>query len=299
MAMTRTNFGELLKPGQRKIFFDSYNNFEPQYTNVFKLENSNKKEETVLRLGGFGLWEANTEGAEISQDEISEGQKVTFTNKRFDKGYEITWEMVQDDQYGIWKGNVGNGGNAKTLGRSLRATVETEAAKVLDTGFAANGFDGVPLFSTTHPLIDSTAKASNRLGGELNFANLKTACTMLRKQKDESGAAPIAAVPSKLIVHPDMEYTARSLLHSAIVPNVDNEVYALPNLSIVVLDYLTNDAAWYVQAKDIDNLIFFWREQPVFGAQPIAKKMDWFYYGYARWSCGYTDWRGIVGSTGA
>lgn len=293
MLLTRTNFGHLLKPGQSKIFFDSYNEFPAQYSSVFKLENSSQKEEKITRVGSFGLWKENSEGNPISEDVLEEGEQIVFKNKRFDKGYHITWEMVQDEQNGIWNGRVGKGGNARSLGRSLRATVESEACKVLDGGFTNNGYDGKPLFATDHPMLKGESKTgSNKIDGVLSAEKLKDACVMLRSQKDEAGAAPIAAVPHKLIVPPDLEFTAKSILNSTDVSQNGN---TLPNLEVVVMDYLTNTQQWFVQAKGIENLIFFWRETPVFGAQNIEKTMDWFFYGYARWSCGYTDWRGIVG----
>ena len=300
MALTRQNFGDLLTPGQSKIFFDSYNEFDPQYTKIFKLEKSYKQSETIPHVGSFGLWSANTEGSAIPMEDIEAGTSATFVHKRFDKGYEITWEMLQDDQYGIFKGTAGNGGNARLLGRSLRATVETEAAKVLSDGFTVNGYDGTPLFSAGHKFKStSTATHTNLVTGVLNDANLKAACKALRTQKDASGVALIAAVPEKLIVPPDLEFTARALVNSIQVAGSSlNDANTLPALEVVVLDYLTSPTAWFVQGKGCDNLMFFWREEPYFGSQPVAKKMDWFYYGFARFSCGYADWRGIVGSKG-
>lgn len=299
MILTRTNFGNLLQPGQSKIFFDSYNEFPAQYTNVFKLEKSNNKEERVTRIGNFGLWKENQEGNPISEEVLDTGEQIVFQNKRFDKGYEITWEMVQDDQHGIWSGRSGKGGNARSLGRSLRATVESEACKVLDNGFTNSGYDGKPLFATDHPMLKKDASAgSNKITGSLSEENLKKACVLLRSQKDEAGAAPIAAVPQKLIVPPDLEFTAKTIINSTNISGSSiNNSGTLPNLDIVVLDYLTNSSQWFVQARGIENLIFFWRETPVFGSQNIEKTVDWFYYGYARWSCGYIDWRGIVGGT--
>lgn len=301
MLLTRTNFGHLLKPGQSKIFFDSYSEFPAQYTSVFKLENSSQKEEKITRVGSFGLWQENQEGNPISEDVLPEGEQIVFKNKRFDKGYHITWEMVQDEQNGIWNGRVGKGGNARSLGRSLRATVESEACKVLDDGFSNEGYDGKALFATDHPMMEKDSKTEsengcNKIDGALSEENLKKACVMLRSQKDESGAATIAAVPNKLIVPPDLEFTAKSILNYDNVSQ-NSSSSTLPNLDVVVLDYLTNTQQWFVQARGIDNLIFFWRETPVFGSQNIEKTMDWFFYGYARWSCGYLDWRGIVGGS--
>ncbi|MDR0931374.1 MAG: Mu-like prophage major head subunit gpT family protein [Clostridiales bacterium] len=296
LKLTRSNFGTLLEPGQQKIFFDNYDENALQYDKVFTVEQSDKKQEQITHIGGFGLWEENAEGADINTDSATQGQTATFTNKRFDKGYSVSWELIQDDMYGVLHGITGKNGNAKNMGRSLHATVETEAANVLNNAFTTNGYDGVPLFSDEHPRISGTEEDGNVIAGALTDENLKEACKMLRTQKDVAGSTVIAAIPSQLIVHPDNEFVARTIVYSKNTSGgALNDINSLPNLDVVVMDYLTDEDAWFVKAKNVDNLMFFWREKPIFGSQQLPQTMDYFYYGYARFCAGYADWRGLVG----
>ena len=298
-AMTRDNFGVLMTPVHRKIFFDSYNEFPKQYTQMFRVEKMTGKTQTYPHLGAFGLWATNSEGQVFNENSFHEGEVASFTAKRYDNSYILTWELMQDDQYSVMKG-IGKGGSAKGLGRSLRATEETDAANVILNGFTNVGYDGVSLFSKNHPLIDSTNTCSNLIEGALTDENLKKALTLMREQVDEAGIK-IAASAKQLVVCPELEFTAKAIVNSILQAGTNNnDVNTVPNLKVVVWDYLSSDTMkpWFIQDTAIDNLLFLRREQPIFDNERIQAKMDYRMYGYTRYDCGYCDWRGLVGSTG-
>lgn len=299
IKMTRANFGELMTPVHKKIFFDAYGEKPKTYVNTFGVDNMERKEETFPHMGGLGTWGENQEGADFNLDSFSEGDKATFTARRFDKSYEVTWELMQDDQYNVFKGH-GKGGSAQKLARGLVATEENEAAKIISKGFTNVGYDGVSLFNAAHPLSDSGDTCSNLIEGALSDENLKAALTKMRLQKDEAGVL-IAAHAKKLVVAPDWEFTARALVNSTLQAGTNNnDTNTVPSLDIIVWDYLANDESkpWYVQDDSFDNLKFLWREKPIFDSEKIDNKMDYRFYGYCRFDCGYVDWRGLVGSKG-
>jgi phage major head subunit gpT-like protein len=301
IKLNRTNFGELLTPVHRKVFFDEYEAKPKQYVNVFKTETSNKKQETFPHLGAFGTWAENTEGSDFNFDDMAEGDIATFTARRFDKSYEITWELMQDDQYNVMKG-AGKGGSAQKLAKGLAATEETDAASVISGGFDNVGYDGVSLFDEAHPLINSEKTCDNLATGGLTDVNLKAALTKMRLQVDEAGVL-VAAHANRLVVCPEWEFAARALINSSLqAGTANNDTNTLPSLEIVVWDYL-NDATgatkpWFIQDSSMDNLLFLWREKPIFDSEKISNKMDYRFYGYCRFDTGYVDWRGLVGSTG-
>jgi len=298
MKLTRANFGELLTPIHKKVFFKSYDELPEQYSKVFDTNDKmTMKEETFPHMGDFGLWIENTEGNTINEDQMSQGDTATFTARRFDKGYELTWELVQDDLYNVMKG-VGKGGSARALGTGLRATIENDCAAVLNGGFTNTGYDGVALFSDSHPLADSASLGDNLTTGPLTDANLKTGLILLRDTRNEANVR-IMAQPGDLIAPPELEYTGKALLVSTgPAGELSNDKNTLPNMRLVVLDYLSSATAWMLKAKALTNLKFMWRENAIFDSQPIPKTVDYFMYGYARFDSGYTDHRGLVGSTG-
>lgn len=298
--MTRDNFGELMTPIHKKIFFDSYEEVPMKYKQIFKDERMVGKEQSYPHLGAFGLWKTNTEGKKFNESDFGEGEVASFEAKRFDNSYLMTWELMQDDRYNVMKG-IGKGGSAKGLGRSLRATEETETAKVVLNGFSNTGYDGKALFATDHPLASSSAKCSNLIEGALTDENLKKAMTLMRKQTDEANIV-ISASAKQLVVCPELEFTAKAIVHSILQSGTNfNDVNTVPNLQIVVWDYLVaNDGStpWFIQDTSIDNLLFLRREDPIFYSERIQAQMDYRMIGYTRFDVGYCDWRGLVGSKG-
>lgn len=295
-TMTRSNFGELMTPIHKKIFFDSYNEVPMKYKEIFKTEKMTGKTQSYPHLGAFGLWTTNTEGSDFNQADFGEGNVASFEAKRYDKAYVLTWELMQDDRYNVMKG-IGKGGSAKGLGRSLRATQETDTASVITNGFTNVGYDGVSLFNAAHPLASSTRTCSNLITGALTDTTLKAAMTLMRKQVDEAGIV-ISAHANQLVVSPENEYIAKAIVNSILQSGTNNnDINTVPNLKVVVWDYLTG-SEWFIQDTSIDNLLFLEREAPIFDSERIQNKMDYRMFGYTRYDFGYCDWRGLVGSTG-
>lgn len=296
--LTRENFGKLMTPVHKKVFFDAYNEKPTQYTKIFKKDSMTAKSQTYPHLGAFGMWDENTEGSTFNKKEMHEGAQATFNAVRYDASYELTWELMQDDQYKVFKG-IGKGGNAKALGKGLRTREEVNCAKVVLNGFKTPGYDGVPLFAKNHPLADSTNTCSNLIEGALTDENLKKALTLMRKQVDEAGL-PIQAHATQLVVCPEYEFVAKAIVNSMLQSGTNNnDVNTVPNLEIVVWDYLSNDTTltWFIQDTSFENLLFLTREAPIFDSERIQDTMDWRMFGYARWADGYVDWRGLVGAS--
>lgn len=299
--MMRENFGALLTPIHKKIFFDSYNEVARKYPLFFKMDKMTKKDQTYPHLGAFGLWNENQEGGNFNESDFEQGEIASFEAKRFDNSYRITWELMQDDQYNVMKG-IGKGGSAKGLGRSLRATEETSAANVIKNGFTNVGYDGKALFAKDHPLISSSAKISNVLNLPLTDESLKMALTMMSTQVDEANVF-IAASAKQLVVCPELEFQAKAIVNSILQAGTNNnDVNTVPNLKVVVDEYLSDPTGatkiWFIQDTTIDNLLFLRREAPIFDSERLEGKMDYRMFGYTRYDVGYCDWRGLVGSKG-
>ena len=50
-----SNFGRLLEPGLRKIFFETYGEVPEQFSKIYKVNTSKKASETDFGLGASGL----------------------------------------------------------------------------------------------------------------------------------------------------------------------------------------------------------------------------------------------------
>lgn len=300
------NFGKLLYPGLRKIFFETYDEIPEQFPKIFNVQTSTSATETDHGMGAFGDWEERTsEVSTVAYAKIADGGDVTYTHKAFTKGFMIGRELYDDEKYGQMKKM------AKALARAGRAKVEKDAITVLTKGFkdepgAFKGRDKKELFHDKHDLVNSDKKCSNLMEGVLNRENLKKALKMMRTQLDEAGNL-IQMKATKLIIPPALEDEARRLLHSTQVSgtndNDTNEYLKSAGLEIVVLDYLGEEAGgsdtmWFLQDGSRHELNFFWRVRPEFKNEEDFDTFVAKYRGYMRYSYGFSDWRGMVGSKG-
>lgn len=297
-----SNFGKLLEPGLRKIFFETYAELPEQFSKIYKVNKSTKAKETDYGLGAFGDWtERQSELDTVAYDTLSPGLERVYTHRAFTKGFMIGRELYDDEQYRqINKFPA-------AMARAGRQFVEKEAASLVINGFDGTNhkiYDQKALFATNHPLVDSNATGCNLATGALNDANLKDAMQMMREQPDEAGNL-IQANATTLVVPPALEHTAKAILNSTqLSGSVLNDVNTVKgSLDLVVWDFLGanvggSDTAWFLMDKNLHELNFFWRIKPEF---KHAEDFDTFvakYRGYMRFSYGVSDWRGIVGSTG-
>lgn len=293
------NFGELLEPGLRKIFFETYAEVPEQFSKIFKVNTSKMAKETDYGLGAFGDWtERASTLAEVDYETITPGLERTYTHKAFTKGFMIERELYDDEQYRqINKFPA-------AMARSGRAYVEKSAASFVSGAFTTACYDGKFLLANDHPLLDSASVGDNLITGALSDANLKIAMQCMSETVDEAGNL-IMMKPTKLIVPPALEYTAKELVNSVQkAGTANNDINTIKGaLEVVVWDFIGaaaggSDTAWYLLDGSRHELNYFWRIKPEF---KWAEDFDTFvakYRGYMRFSYGASDWRGIVGSTG-
>lgn len=288
------NFQQLLEPKFRKIFFNAYDEVPEQFSEVFNVKTSKKAKEYDYHVSGTGLWDEKVPGGPINEDGVEHGLEVTYIHKSYAKMITVERELIDDDQYSVIEKMP------RQTGRGARATVETYAAAVFNNGFTVNGYDGVPLFAANHPLLKGGVM-SNTLGAvALNDTNLKAGIGLMKKQVTEEGLL-MQAKASQLIVPPDLEFAALTLLQSAgLVGSPNNDANVLKGkLKPIVLDYLTDTNAWFLRDPSLSETNFFWRVKPEFKSTENFDNMVAKYRGYLRFSCGYSDHRGWVGSSGA
>ena len=298
------NFGKLLEPGLRKIFFETYDEIPEQYPKIYNVTDSEKAVEHDWGMGAFGDWTQRlSQFDEVAYTTLSPGLNRTYIHDAFTQGFMVTREMYDDDMYSQMEKLP------KAMARSGRAKVEKDAVTPLLNGFAASGvtiYDGKALFANDHPLLDSTAVGKNLATGALNDTNLKAALKLMRETVDEAGNL-IQMKATKLIIPPALEDTAIRLIQSAQLSgtanNDTNKFLNSYGIEIVILDYLSqaaggSDTAWFLQDGGRHQLNFFWRKRPEFKWEEDFDTFVAKYRGYMRYSYGVSDWRGLVGSDG-
>ena len=305
------NFGKLLEPKLRKIFYETYDEVPEQYSKLFKMNTSKKAQETDYGLGAFTPWTkfgsstsavtGSTVMPTVHYQTIPAGLERVYKHEEFADGFMVERKYVDDEQYNVIEKMPAD------LARAGRYKVETDAAAVFNNAFTTAGYDGKALIAADHPILNTTidvgygaGKASNLITGALSDTTLKQATTLMRKQVDEAGKL-IQLMPDTLIVPPDLEWIALELTKSAQkVGTTDNDINSLMGrFKVVVYDFLTDSDCWYIMDSKRHNLNFFWRVKPEFKREEDFDSLVQKYRGYMRYSYGYSDFRGIIGSTGA
>lgn len=312
------NFGALLEPKLRKVFYETYDELPEQYSKIYHVNDSKKAKETDFGLGAMTPWgefgsavnpvTGANEMPTVPYEVIPAGLERTYTHKEFAKGFIVERKFVDDEMYGVIEKM------SKDLARAGRYKVETDGASILNNAFVtvtmANGhqtnYDGKPLIAIDHPMLNKTkdvgfgaGKLSNRVYGALSQATLEKAGLLARKQYDEAGKL-IQYKFDKLVVPPALENVARALMETTLKPGGElNDVNVLKGkYDIVVLDFLTSDKAWFIMDSNRHQLNWFWRKRVEFGRETDFNTFAQKFKGYMRYSYGYSDFRGIIGSDG-
>jgi phage major head subunit gpT-like protein len=306
------NFAKLLEPKLRKVFYETYDEVPEQYSKIFHVLTSKRAQETDYGLGAmtpwtkFGTSMTAVTGTNlmpsVHYQVIPAGLERLYTHEEFAEGFMVERKYIDDEQYRIIEKMPAD------LARAGRYKVETDAATIFNDGFSNTGYDSKALFAADHPLLNTsvttpaglTGACSNLITGALSDTKLKEATNLMRKTCDEAGKL-IQLKPDRLVVPPDLEWLALELVKSARkVGTGDNDINTLMGrFSVEVWDFLDDSDAWFIMDSNRHALNFFWRNRPEFARE---KDFDTFvhkYSGYMRYSYGYSDWRGVVGSTGA
>jgi hypothetical protein len=286
-------------PAIDEVVMTKYSRFPDEYSNVFRMESSNRSIEQTTEVTGFGQFALVPEADNTRYDDPLPGFNKTYLHAQYSLGFKVSRVAQDDDRFGVVK-KLGT-----ELGRSAKETVEVTAANVFNTGFtSAIGPDGVSLFNTAHPLVGGGTQ-SNRLSyaTDPDVTSIQLALTAMRQMVDHRGKK-LRIPPKKMIVPQALEFVTAELLGgSERADTANNTINAfrrrsgMPSFdSWMVWDYLTDPDAWFIEAEKEDTeLRFYWREQfntvhdVEFDSRSIKTA------GWMRFSVGFNGFYGIYG----
>lgn len=298
-VITSGNHPKLLWPGVAKVWGASYNKHPMEWTAIFDEKTSDKSYEEDVEATGFGLAPVKAEGAAISYDSHTQGAVTRYTNVTYGLGFIVTEEEMEDNQY---KDKAFS--RAEMLAFSMRTTKEIVHANVLNRAFTAAyaGGDGQELISNAHPVLGGTQ--SNYLATPADFseAALEDVLIMINTAKNSRGLQ-IAIKGQKLIVPPQEAFNAERVLKSALRSGTaDNDLNAVKGVlpgGYTVNHYLTDADAWFVKTDAPRGMVHFKRRAIAFAKDGDFDTSNAKHKATERYSCGWTDWRGMYGSEGA
>jgi len=293
-GVTRANFGDLLEPGFREIFFQQYSELPTVHDKVFHFLDSGKHQEYDSSVTGFGQLVETSEGAAITYEDPLQGYDTTYVHKKYAKGFKVTKELYEDDQYNIINRMP------KALASATVRTVETISADIFDNAFTSGtGGDGSYLCAADHTPVNGGTDQDNSETHGLTETYLETALVAMRGTLDDKGQH-ILVQPDTLLVPKELEKEAIVLLQSTGRTSTNyNEINPYQGrLNLLVWDYLDSTQAWFVLDSGLHQLNFFWRVRPEFAQDESFDTDAALYKVRCRFSVGFSDWRGVWGSTG-
>jgi hypothetical protein len=303
MAISRSSIARQLQLGLNTVWGLEYQDLAPEFSRVFKIENSKKAYEEDVLMTGLGNAQIKPEGSAVAYDEGSEAWTSRYDHKTIALAFSITEEAIEDNLYMQLGSKL-----TRALARSMQNTKEITAANVLNNGFAGSGVlggDGKTLLASDHPLAGG-GTASNILGtpADISEAAIEELLIQIRKAKDDRGI-PIALRPVDMVIPPDLEYVACRLLDSSLRTNTaDNDINAINKKGIfgrepVIMTRLTDSDSWFIKTDAMDGLKMFTRVAVQFKTEPDFNTGNFRSKARERYAFGHSDWRGLYGSSGA
>jgi hypothetical protein len=302
MAISRAQLLKELLPGLNALFGLEYARYGQEHKEIYETESSERSFEEETKLSGFSAAPVKPEGSAIAYDNAQEAWTARYNHETIAMGFSITEEAIEDNLYDSLSSRY-----TKALARAMAYTKEVKAAAILNNGFnsVVTYGDGQPLFSTAHPLISGGTNSNTpSTAADLNETSLENAVIQIAGWTDERGLL-IAAKPRKLVVPPNLMFTATRLLQTELrVATADNDVNALKMMGSIpegytVNHFLTDTNAWFLTTDVPNGLKHFVRT-------PLQNSMDGDfdtgnvrYKARERYSFGVSDPLGIFGSPGA
>jgi phage major head subunit gpT-like protein len=294
-------------PVLEEIVTDSMEEFPMEHERIFNVRTMTTGIAQHTQTTGIPAVGQLAEGEEYPMDQMVQGYDKTYKAVKYGVIVPITEELLEDNQH---EDAIDR---AEALARAMREAERISAASVFNNAFSTTGPDGKSLCATDHPLpYPGAGTSSNRLAtdADLSLASIEDMVTLMRGTKDGSGKKVLVR-PRHLIVPPSLEFLAHELLQSDSKPqastannltevNAVNAVRARYGLEPIVMDYLTDDDAWFLAAgQGSHKLFWYWRKRPVTSSDMEFKSDVALIKIKARWDVGYSDFRGIAGTTGA
>ncbi len=304
-VITTGSIPRLLQEGVREVFGDELNQHDPIYSKIFQVLSSSKAFEVNVQMEGFGRASNKDQGDDITFDSRQQGFTPKYINSTVAKGYIVTQEALEDELYG----QLDQG--AQALARSMNITRELDAHSVLnsgfDTGVTMTDGDGSSLFSTSHSNGPSGGTFSNRLAvdADLDESSLEDAISIVQTIEDARGLPAALSCKCLLVASGNNSFNAQRIVQSELQNDTaNNAINAIRSMGIfkdgwMHSPYLTDPDAWYIITDAPNGLKFYQRVDVEFDRDNAFTSGNARFKARQRYSYGWDDPRGAIGSQGA
>lgn len=315
-----------------RMFFDEFMRSPPLWSKFMKRETAPKGEGSYFSradLAGLGgTLNLSYEGEPVEYDVPSEGNKLLRYYHIFQKGFQVTEVMREDERWDLVDKLPG------TLANVANYTIESQVATLLNnvtsTTYGTTK-DGLAIASDAHYTTRSPAGTAfdNNVAADLDTTSLQAAIQWFQGLVSEEDL-PIDCFMTKLMVGLNDQWKANELLKNTGrvfdtggstpgLPNkglvVNGATYYAPDSSfgantlnpsfgivsqwdIIVNRFLTDADAWFALSNYFDGAVRFKRPVKMQSGDDVATG-NRLYRCSTRFRAYIDEWRGICCSSGA
>jgi hypothetical protein len=299
MVINTTAIANLLRPGLASVFADT-EMYPPQWSEIFEKHTSDKSVEIEVEVRLMGLGAIRQEGSPTQFQDMGQMFVTQYVNKYVSAGFVVTRQAIKDNLY---KKDFPQ--QAIALKDSLDQSKEVLGASVLNNGFSTSFpiGDGAAIYSTSHPILSGTVANTPTVQTDLNETSLQDGLVTIQQFKNAAGLR-VMVQPQKMIVPPQLQWTANRLLNSQFrTGTANNDISAVYNVNAVPMGYrvnqfLSDTSAWFLLTNAKNGFKYYDREPyetSIFSDFPtdnlLAKAI-------ARYSFGISNFRATYASSG-
>lgn len=295
MPMNTGQFNNLYTRKIDVAFFEGWDEEPEQWSRIANNKTGNSNNNTTQIIAGMGAWEKKNELQNATEQRFKQGPLIVTEYQPYGVEVVMSREQIDDEKYN----EVAD--MAKDAGHAGREAVEQNFATFLQSLYDSTFYDGKAAFANDHPNYgDAAGTQDNLTTGALSDGTLKSAIILFRKQTDEGGKK-ISSRPNKLVVPQSLQFTAATILQSALISgSASNDKNVLPDLELVVNDFwdLYTQVRWFLMGPR-HKVNHIWRVQPEFKKRTYMNangSQSW--DGYLREANELANFRHLVGSTG-
>jgi hypothetical protein len=245
-------------------------------------------------------------------EDMVAGSTKRYTPAAYGLGFVITREMWDDDQHNVMKRAT------EALKRSFRNLEEVESYKIFNNATSATGryagLDGLALLSTAHTLLGGGSNQSNTVSThiDISYTAVQTGILNFHAMVGEQGL-PVFMNPTTAIVSGQDQFNAADIFMNNIggmgpmragAADLDkNQVMSGVDgngiTNVIFSRYFTDTDMWYLLSdKSQHSLNLFFRTKTEFELNDDFATGNVQAKGFTRLISGFSDWRGVYGSTG-
>lgn len=297
--MSSGNFGDLLDPRVKKIFYNTFDNLPSMLPELYDVQSSSDSYETWSEIGALGDF-TEWNGQVVYQDQ-SQGYDVTATHLEFVSGMQVERKLFDDDRHNVWQARPVALADAAFRTREKHAARPYNNAFSVDTYFSNNS-DAVALCSDAHTTTSgasTTTGFDNKVTSALSAVSVAAMRLQMKYFKDDKGNS-ISLMPDELLVPIDLEEAAYEITNSEgkVDTALNNPNFLKGKMTVKVYQWLTDTNNYFLMdsSKRKQMMIWFDKAPLEFGQ---VEDFDTFvakWRAYMRYSNMHRDWRFIIGA---